>query len=79
MTIRRIETLLMTTSQPNHESNPPQPVSDPDHSRRRFLKQSSVASAALTMGVATESLAKNSSPNETISKAATTNIIDITL
>ena len=56
----------MTTPQPNHGSNPPQPVSDPDHSRRQFLKQGSVASAALTMGVATEALAKNSSPNETI-------------
>ena len=56
----------MKTPQPNHELNPPQPISGPDHSRRRFLKQGSVASAALTMGVATEVMAKNSAPSETI-------------
>ena len=56
----------MTPSQPNDRSNLPQSGGQPDCARRQFLKQSSVASAAVTLGLATESIAESSSPNESL-------------
>ena len=56
----------MTPTQTNYRSNLPQSAGAPDHARRRFLKQSSVASAAVTLGLATEVVAESSSPNESL-------------
>tara|TARA_Y100001933_G_scaffold184192_1_gene182998 strand:+ start:316 stop:1656 length:1341 start_codon:yes stop_codon:yes gene_type:complete len=49
-----------------HRPDTPQSGRDNDPTRRRFLKQSSVASAALTLGLAADAVADSSSPSEMI-------------
>ena len=56
----------MTNFDQTHRPDTPQSGRDNDPTRRRFLKQSSVASAALTLGLAAEAVADSSSPSEMI-------------
>ena len=56
----------MTTPKQSNEVEQQPPQNEPDFSRRRFLKQGTVASAAVTMGLTTEAKAESSSAIETI-------------
>ncbi|MBC19331.1 MAG: dehydrogenase [Planctomycetaceae bacterium] len=56
----------MTNFDQTHRPDTPQSGRDNDPTRRRFLKQSSVASAALTLGLAADAVADSSSPSEMI-------------
>ena len=56
----------MTTPKQSNEVEQQSPQNEPDFSRRRFLKQGTVASAAVTMGLTTEAKAESSSAIETI-------------
>ena len=56
----------MTNFDQTHRPDIPQSGRDNDPTRRRFLKQSSVASAALTLGLAADAVADSSSPSEMI-------------
>jgi len=56
----------MTTPKQSNEVEQQSPQNELDFSRRRFLKQGTVASAAVTMGLTTEAKAESSSAIETI-------------
>ena len=56
----------MTNFDQTHRPDTPQSGRDNDPTRRRFLKQSSVASAALTLGLAADAVADSSSLSEMI-------------